>query len=124
MHPSVLVVDDEAAVRYSITRILGEAGFNVQTADSGASCLSALRQGFKGLILMDIVMPGMSGWDTIQAILDEHLYEGNILCMLTGKEVPDARMDSFKEYVLDYIIKPFDSGRLVTLVRDYCAYLP
>jgi len=124
MHNTVLVVDDEHFVRYSVRRILEEAGFMVQTASSGTECIEVLQKGFKGLVLMDIVMPGMDGWDTIQAMVNEKLCEGNIICMLTGREVPDAKMDALKEYVLDYITKPFDTVQLVSLVRDYLAYLP
>lgn len=119
----VLVVDDEETVRYVVKRILEEAGFIVSVAANGPECLEILRKGFKGLILMDIIMPGMDGWDTIQAMVDEGLCEGNIVCMLTGKPVPDVKMDHLKEYVLDYIRKPFDSDKLVQIVSEYLGYL-
>jgi DNA-binding response OmpR family regulator len=77
----------------------------------------------QGPDLMDIVMPGMDGWDTVKAIVEEGLFEGNSICMLTGKEVPDIKMDYLKEYVLDYILKPFESGRLVQICREYLSYL-
>jgi CheY-like chemotaxis protein len=123
MKNTILVVDDEDLVLYSVQRILQLAGFDVQVAKNGGECLSILRTGFKGLILMDIVMPGMDGWDTVKAIVDEGLFEGNIICMLTGKEIPDVKMDYLKEYVLDYILKPFESAKLVQICREYLSYL-
>ncbi|HEX9935237.1 MAG TPA: response regulator [bacterium] len=123
MSKNVLVVDDEPVVQYSIKRILEEAGLNVTQAGGGRECLDLLRKGYKGLILMDIIMPEMDGWDTIQALVDEGLNEGNIICMLTGKEIPDAKMDKLKEYVLDYIRKPFDNQKLIRVVKDYLNFL-
>jgi CheY-like chemotaxis protein len=108
---------------YSVKRILESAGIQVVTAGSGQTCLEELRKGFKGLILMDIIMPEMDGWDTINAIVEEGFAEGNIICMLTGKEEPGEKMEKLKEYVLDYIRKPFDRDQLLTIVNDYLAYL-
>jgi len=123
MRKSILVVDDEDVVRKSVQRILEIAGFDVQTAAGGPECLAILNKGFKGLILMDIVMPGMDGWDTIKAIVEGGLFEGNLICMLTGKEVPDIKMDYLKEYVLDYILKPFESSKLIQICGEYLSYL-
>ena len=123
MKKSVLVVDDEPFVLYSVKRILEDAGITVIQANSGQECLNILRKGFNGLILMDIAMPEMDGWDTIQKIVDERLDEGNILCMLTGKEIPDQKMEKLKEHVLDYLTKPFDNKKFVGVVSDYLKFL-
>ena len=123
MNNTILVVDDEDMVRISVQRILQLSGFSVQTAANGPECLSILRNGFKGLILMDIVMPKMDGWDTVKAIVDEGLFEGNLICMLTGNEIPDIKMVYLKEYVLDYLLKPFESKKLVQICREYLSYL-
>ncbi len=123
MGKNVLVVDDEPMVQYSVKRVLESSGFTVACADSGPACLELLRKGFKGLILMDIVMPEMDGWDTIQAMVDEGLNEGNVICMLTGKEVPDVKMDQLKEYILDYVRKPFDNAKLVQVVSYYSGFI-
>jgi DNA-binding response OmpR family regulator len=49
--------------------------------------------------------------------------KGNIICMLTGKETPDDRMKMLKEYILDYIRKPFEPQKFIQLVKDYLSYL-
>ena len=72
---------------------------------------------------MDILMPDMDGWDTIQEIINEGFAEGNIICMLTGQEKPDSRMEEMKEYILDYLVKPFDQKQLVKIVKQYLSYL-
>jgi DNA-binding NtrC family response regulator len=123
MKKSVLVVDDERMVLTTVKRILEDSKIKVITANSGSECLKLVKKGFKGLILMDIIMPKMDGWDTIQAMVDNGYTEGNIICMLTGKRTPDKKMESLKEYVLDYIRKPFNNQKLVSIVKEYLSYL-
>ena len=123
MKHTVLVVDDDTTVQYTIKRILEGAGLEVELASSGIECIQKIQGGFRGLILMDVVMPELDGWDTIKAICEAGLFEGNIVCMLTGNEVPDTKMEYLKEYVIDYIRKPFESKNLIQLVNEYLSYL-
>jgi DNA-binding NtrC family response regulator len=123
MKNTVLVVDDDELIRKTVKRVLESAGIEVQTAESGPMCLDIMSQGFEGLVLMDVVMPEMSGWDTITAMVEKGYAEGNIICMFTGKEVPDERMEHVKEYVLDYIRKPFNNEKLIALIKEYLSYL-
>ena len=123
MGHAVLVVDDDASVLNTVRRILEMHDIAVDTVETGEACIQKLREGFKGVVLVDIVMPGMDGWDTIQAAVDGGLTQHVIFIMLTGKEVPDAKMDYLKEYVLDYITKPFDAKKLVSVVKEYLEYL-
>jgi CheY-like chemotaxis protein len=123
MKDKVMVVDDDPMVQVTVQRILESAGLKVTTVDSGPACIREMEKGFEGLILMDIMMPEMDGWDTIQNLVDKGMVKGNIICMLTGKEATDERMKMFKEYILDYIRKPFDHQKLTELVKEYLAYL-
>ena len=72
---------------------------------------------------MDINMPKMNGWQTIQAMIDQGLAEGNIIAMLTGQGAPDPEAECIKEWVLDYITKPFDVKMLADLIETYAAGL-
>ena len=89
----------------------------------GDACLEVVKKGFQGVILMDANMPDKDGLETIQSLIDEELISGNIVCMLTGNDKPDERIDEFKSYVLDYVRKPFDSEKLVSMVKRYLSYL-
>ena len=119
MKERVLVVDDDPAVLKTTRRILEREGVGVIAVENGRAALDTLRQGFKGLILMDVIMSGLDGWETIQAMVDENLAEGNFILMLTGEVEPDTRMDHLKEYVLDYLVKPFKAQELVAVVQGY-----
>jgi CheY-like chemotaxis protein len=123
MKDAVMVVDDDPMMRLAVRKILESAGLKVTEAEDGAACVGEVEKGFGGLILMDILMPGMDGWDTIQTLVDKGAVKGNILCMMTGKESPDDRMKMFKEYILDYIQKPIDKEKLIRLVKEYLSYL-
>lgn len=122
MDRNVLVVDDEPDLVYYLKRMLEREGFHVMTALSGRECLEEMDKGFKGVILMDIMMPNMDGWDTVKEIVDRGLIEGNIISMLTAKPEPDIKLMELKEYVLDYITKPVDKKTLLSIVKGYSDY--
>ena len=119
----VLIVDDEKDFARSIVKILVHSGFEADYVTSGHECLERLQGGFRGLILMDIDMPGINGWETIAEIIARGFSANVIVCMLTGCGDPDPGMDKLKEYVLDYITKPVDADFLVNTVRQYLDYL-
>jgi DNA-binding response OmpR family regulator len=103
--------------------VLNEAGFPVEMVESGHECISLLKAGFTGVILLDIMMPVMDGWDTIRAINSNGLGDNVLIAMLTAKDSPDAKMIGLQEYVFDYITKPFEPEELVSRVRLYSKYL-
>jgi CheY-like chemotaxis protein len=119
----VLIVDDEKDFARTIVKILEHSGFKAEYVTSGRECLDKLGQGFRGLILMDINMPGMNGWETIAEIVSRGFGSNSIICMLTGYGDPDPGMDNVKEYVIDYLTKPIDTDFLVSTVRRYLEYL-
>jgi len=75
------------------------------------------------LILMDIMMPELDGWDTISAIEDEGLHGGNVICMLTALNDPGPKPEKLTEYVMDYVRKPFTSEELLETVAEYIEYV-
>ncbi|MDD1727503.1 MAG: response regulator [Methanospirillum sp.] len=120
----VMIVDDDAHVRIAVKTILAEAGYNVIDAEGGKECIAILKSEFCGVLLLDIMMPGMDGWDTITKILEEDLFHGIVIAMLTAKSTPDNKMIGLQEWVLDYVTKPFDPDELVSKVRYYASFLP
>ncbi len=123
MKGKVMMVDDDPDILTTVRTIFESEGLDILTVGSGKECVNELKRGFKGVILMDIMMPRMDGWDTIQAIVDEGLIEGNIISMLTAKDTPDPIMEELAENVVDYITKPFDTDELISTVKEYLSYL-
>jgi DNA-binding response OmpR family regulator len=120
---TVLVVDDNPSILISVQVILEDAGYTVITADSGKACIEVLKSGFSGIILLDIMMSGMDGWDTIVAIKKEHLDSNILIVMLTAKSNPGEKMIGLEDYVFDYITKPFKPEELVNRVNKYSEYI-
>lgn len=117
MNGEILIVDDDPSICGTVTTILARAGWNVTAVESGPECLSLLETGFRGLVLMDIMMPCMDGWQTIEEMVRRGLHEGNVICMLTAVDDPGPELDSLKEYVLDYVRKPFTVEDLLQAVE-------
>lgn len=121
INPRIMLVDDEECIRETISELLASEGIDVLTAVGSSECLHHLRDGFRGVILMDVMMPGMDGWSTIREIEKAGLLQGNIISMLTAMDVPDERMEGLQEVVIDYITKPFDPSCFIAAVRKYLA---
>ncbi|WP_292490294.1 response regulator [Methanoculleus sp. 10] len=119
----VMVVDDDVFILEVMEELFEPEGIRVVAAESGDACIAELEKGFRGVILMDVMMPQKDGWETIAEMIDRGLMEGNIVAMLTAKDIPDTELDSLKEHVIDYITKPFEADEIVAIVKGYLDYL-
>jgi CheY-like chemotaxis protein len=119
----VMVVDDDTAVLRTVGLVLRHHGCEVTLASSGADCLTGVRAGFKGVILMDIMMPGLTGWETIRALAQENLIDGILICMLTAKAHPGSEGEGLEHLVFDYLPKPFDNAALLRCVDNAASFL-
>lgn len=120
---AVMVVDDITDVHVAVSRVLQRAGYAVTCASDGEECLAHLRNGFRGLILMDIQMPSLDGWETIRKMVAEGLIAGNLICMLTTRPTPGEAAVGLEEYVFDYMPKPFEASQLLEVAKLASDYL-
>ena len=122
MEKKIMVVDDDPDILITIRRIFENEGYEVYTVDSGKDCLYELERGFRGIILMDIMMPFMDGWDTINEIMNRGLEKNVIISILTARGTPDhEKMKGLESHIYDYITKPFDTQRLISNVKQMFA---
>jgi DNA-binding response OmpR family regulator len=118
----LMVVDDDPDILITIRRIFEKEGYEVFTVDSGIDCIKELERGFKGIILMDIMMPFMDGYDTIEEISKRGLAENVVISIITAKGIPDRnRISELESYIYKYFTKPFDVKELVSNVRQMIA---
>jgi FixJ family two-component response regulator len=113
----VVVVDDDASVARSTSRLLRAAGITVDTFNSGADFLARLHgkpayQPF--CLILDVCMPGMDGLEVQQQLAGLALP----LIFITAHEVPEARDKALAAGAVGYLRKPFDAAQLVDLVRS------
>jgi DNA-binding response OmpR family regulator len=122
MDKRIMIVDDDPDILIAIRRIFEEEGYEVFTVDSGIDCIKELERGYKGIILMDIMMPFMDGWDTIEEISKRGLYKNVVISIITANGSPDhEKMRGLESYIFDYIIKPFDIDQLISNVQNMVA---
>ena len=119
----VMIVDDDEYIRLTVKVVLEAEGIDVIAADGAAACVRELEKGFSGVVLMDVMMPDLDGWDAIRMIVSTGQYKNILIAMLTAKDEPDQKMQGLQEYVTDYIKKPFGSDELVRIIRDNFDYL-
>jgi CheY-like chemotaxis protein len=119
MKNGVMIVDDDEGVRSVAEDILTGEGMSVVSVSSGAECIERLVQGFQGVILLDVLMPEMDGWQALREIVDRGLLGGNRICMLTGVQHPRSSDEyKLKEYLADYVTKPFTPAVLIDIVQE------
>jgi len=114
----IMVVDDEQSLIELVRAILGQEGFDVITVYSGPECLEKLKSEKPDLILMDMMMPGMSGRETTEKIRSNPKTRSLKIAFLTVARFSEVGKDSLKKLnVLDYITKPFDNKDMVKRVK-------
>ena len=108
---TVMFVDDEDDVRESVSLLLQKWGYKAIVAKSGYECLKTLKTEKPDLILLDIMMPSMDGWDTCAKIKADKKTENIPIVFLTAKTDPiSTSMGRISSS--DYITKPFDINDL------------
>ncbi len=123
MNNNVMIIDDNEYIRESLQILFQTEGIRILSAEGGNQCISYLEAGFKGVLLMDVMMPRMDGWDTIRQIVARGLYDGNIILMLTAQCEPADNMEEIQSYITDYVIKPFNPLDLLSKVKYYASLL-
>jgi GAF domain-containing protein/CheY-like chemotaxis protein/anti-sigma regulatory factor (Ser/Thr protein kinase) len=118
---TVLVIDDDAAVRDLMGRFLEKEGFRVVTAASGAEGLRLARELGPDVITLDVLMPGMDGWSVLAALKADAVLADIPVVMLT---MLDDRNLGFALGAADYLTKPIDRERLVAVLARYRPDLP
>ena len=119
----VMIVDDDAHIRIAVLETLSEENITTIAVQNGFECIEKLKSGFSGVILLDLMMPDMDGWDTVMEIISNDLFKDIIIVVLTARSVPDQKMISVQEYIFDYLVKPFEPEYLIEKVRYALEFL-
>ena len=114
MPKSILVVDDKANVRTLVREYLTEQGFHVSVADNGQNALYAARQDKPDLILLDVMMPEMDGYEFIRAYRKE---SETPIILLTAKLEESDKVIGLELGADDYVTKPFGMRELVARIN-------
>ncbi len=110
----IMVVDDEPAIRILLKRCLEPEDYDVITAFDGDSALAAMRKCQPDLVVLDILMPGLDGFEVLEFIRQR--FDIPII-MLSGKQEVTTVRDALISGADDYLRKPFHTRELVARIR-------
>ncbi len=110
----VLVVDDEHALRRLLRLYLEKEGYEVTEADNGLDALSLLRRGGIDVALVDVMLPGLDGFEVIRRVRGESAVP---IILITARGEESQRIAGLELGADDYVVKPFSTPEVVARVR-------
>lgn len=113
----ILVVDDDNYTRDVTARLLRLKGYQTLEADSGAQCLEVVQREAVDLILLDVMMPGMDGFQVCAALRELPRARTLPVILLTARDDLEARQEGMNQGVSEYLIKPISSHELYARVH-------
>ena len=116
---SVLVVDDDAGSRELMSSLLEQAGFSTRSAETGEEAIAATRRSRPDLVLLDVRLPGLSGYEICRQLRDE--FRDDVAIIFVSGDRVDAldRTAGLLVGADDYVVKPFSPDELLARVRGH-----
>ncbi len=108
-----MVVDDDPDVREVLALLLDKAGFDTIEADSGAQCLELLAAAHPSVILLDLMMPEMDGFEVCRALKRDPATAEIPVIVVTARDDNGSRMRAARLGASDFLVKPVSSERLI-----------
>lgn len=116
---SIMVVEDSATTRNVIRKMLIQDGYDVVEAGDGLEALAICNEHKPDLILLDIIMPGLDGYQTLAALKKNHDFDGIPVIMLTAKDSLIDKLKGKMSGTTEYLTKPFKSSELIKVIRSH-----
>jgi len=116
---TILAVDDTLASLKLLTAILTEEGYQVRSADSGELALASVAASLPELILLDVRMPGMDGFEVLRRLKAQERSRNIPVILLTAFTEVENRVEAFKLGAVDFISKPFQRDELLARVHTH-----
>ena len=113
---SVLVVDDEPDISALVAYHLAKSGYRVRTVASGVEAIAAVEADAPDLVVLDLMLPGMSGFDVLEAIRARPEMEHVAVILLTARREESDRLEGLSLGADDYVAKPFSPQEIVLRV--------
>ncbi len=118
MQKRIMIVDDETNIRFVLRKMLEKDGYEVIEARNGKEGLELLARERPDLILLDVMMPVMDGWETCAKIKNDEKTRDITVSMLTVKKAREDKINSLEDSLADWhISKPIDRDVLTSTVK-------
>lgn len=118
--PAILVVDDEERIRSGCSKVLSQEGFEVLTAECGETGLKMIENRHFDIILLDLMMPSLSGFDVLSRV--KNLHPDTVIIVISGYATLEHSIEAMKKGAFDFIPKPFTPEQLKLLVSKALEY--
>lgn len=115
--PLVLAVDDDASTLRVIEMLLERNGYTVRTAPTGEQALTVVRESAPAVMILDVNMPGMSGFDVCQVLKRDERFSKIPVILLTAEGSPQDYKTGHDAGAVIYMVKPFKPERLLQVIR-------
>lgn len=113
--PKILIVDDEPDVRELIHMTLSEGSYELIEAGDGEEALKKIKSKSPDLLILDLILPGLDGWDVCQEL--RRMRSKMPVILLTKKPAKSGRWKSMPRGRVEYVTKPFETDRLIEIVK-------
>jgi two-component system OmpR family response regulator len=114
----ILIVDDERDTLDLIDLTLQTAGYDIHLASGGEESLQLIRNGDFDLVLLDIMMPDLSGFDVLRTLKEEMVDHPPVI-FLTAKSMPEDREEGMELGAKDFLTKPVTRGSLLDSIKKH-----
>lgn len=114
----ILVVDDSPTERFAMTEVLSAKGYQVVTAENGEDAIAKSKSEMPDLILMDVVMPGMNGYQATRTISRDEATRAIPIIMCTTKSLETDKIWGMRQGAFDYLVKPIDHAELLARIES------
>jgi CheY-like chemotaxis protein len=115
--PRILVADDDPVILRLLQVNFRLEGYEVETAPHGEEALKKAREFLPDLILLDVMMPGLDGWEVCRQLKDNPATADIPVIFLSARAQDEDRRRGYALGVVEYVTKPFDPGQLVETVQ-------
>lgn len=117
MSRHILIADDEEHLGFMIKFKLEKSGFQVEWKTNGREALEAMQASPPGLAILDVMMPGMTGFEVLEAMKDDPSLKDIPVIMLTARDQQEDTLKGLEMGVAEYIVKPFRPAELLAYVK-------
>jgi len=115
----ILVVDDEPDIRLITAHVLGSAGYSVEEAETGKGCLDSVREKAPDLVLLDVMLPDMDGYEVCRRIKADDALNGTYVLMFSGRRIDSDDQSEGLEIGADgYVTRPISNRELLARVQS------